>query len=351
MPRSQFTTELPSLQYAWDNSSLEPFKACRRKYYYNMILMRVPSNTAPPLVWGGLYASAQEKFDKGYAEHGDFDRAQRDAVRWALQESGKREPGFTCDDPECGTWQSGTIADYEGVPPNCPSCSEPMLSTSHWVPWTSDDNRRSRFTLVRSIVWYTEQFHPEQDPLETLILPDGSPAIELSFQISLGITTPFGQDYLWCGHMDKMARLPEGGVYVQERKHTVTTLNPNYFDRFSPNGQISGYNFAGEVLFGETPKGVIVDATQVAVGFTRFLRGYAHRTKSQIKEWLHSTLYHIRLAEECAKHDDWPMNDASCFMYGGCPYREICNKDESVRDRFLESNFKERDWNPLEVRE
>jgi hypothetical protein len=38
-------------------------------------------------------------------------------------------------------------------------------------------------------------------------------------------------------------------------------------------------------------------------------------------------------------------------MYGGCPYREICNKDESVRDRFLESNFKERDWNPLEVRE
>jgi hypothetical protein len=33
------------------------------------------------------------------------------------------------------------------------------------------------------------------------------------------------------------------------------------------------------------------------------------------------------------------MNDAACMMYGGCPFRDVCGKDPSVRQEFLETLF------------
>lgn len=337
---SHFTEENPRLQYAWDHSSITPFKICPRKYYYNMIAQQAPSAQAPALTFGSLYHASLEEYDKALARGESFEDAQRKAVRYALEKTGAYEEGWEC--PTCEAWGEG---------PTCTNCAGETVKTRRWVPWNSDDTRRTRFTMVRSVVWYTEQFHPNEDPLQALILPDGKPAVELSFQISLGITNPFGQDYIYCGHIDKIARLPSSGIYIQERKHTVQTISGHYFDKYSPDNQISGYIFAAEVLLGETPKGAFVDATQVAVGFSRFSRGPVHRTKAQLEEWLRDTIYHIRLAEQCAQQNNWPMNDSVCGLYGGCDYRDVCNKDPSVRDNYLKSNFKTRVWNPLEVRD
>ena len=49
----------------------------------------------------------------------------------------------------------------------------------------------------------------------TLKLPDGRPALELSFRLHL----PSGAFY--CGHIDKIANYGPNGIFIQERKHTA----------------------------------------------------------------------------------------------------------------------------------
>jgi hypothetical protein len=97
-------------------------------------------------------------------------------------------------------------------------------------------------------------------------------------------------------------------------------------------------------------KGVMIDAAQIAVGFTKFERGFTFRTPEQSTEWLHDAEYHIKRTWEAAEQG-WPMNDASCGLYGGCPYIDVCSKSPQVRPDFLEGGgFEKRDYNPLAVR-
>ena len=65
-------------------------------------------------------------------------------------------------------------------------CGRPYTSlfiphgTASGAPMEFEDTIKTRFTLLRSVVWYLEQF--ENDPCETVILADGRPAVELSFR-------------------------------------------------------------------------------------------------------------------------------------------------------------------------
>jgi hypothetical protein len=77
-------------------------------------------------------------------------------------------------------------------------------------------------------------------------------------------------------------------------------------------------------------KGVMIDAAQIAVGFTKFERGFTFRTPEQSTEWLHDAEYHIKRTWEAAEQG-WPMNDTACMNYGGCPYIDVCSKSPQVR--------------------
>lgn len=95
----------------------------------------------------------------------------------------------------------------------------------------------------------------------------------------------------------------------------------------------------------------MIDAAQVLVGGTRYERGMTYRTQGQLNEFLEETIGWMKLQRYHAEKDFWPANEKSCDKYGGCPFREICSKDPSSRQAFLESGFeKQKPWNPLEVR-
>jgi len=61
-----------------------------------------------------------------------------------------------------------------------------------------------------------------------------------------------------------------------------------------------------------------------------------------MEEWLRDTKVWLRQAEAFAQEGHWPQNDKSCTKYGGCVFRNICNKDPSVRQNFLESDFEKK---------
>jgi len=287
------------LQIAYDNSSLALFKDCPRKYYYAIVEGWRPSRTSIVLDFGTAVHSALETFDTAISDGKDHEAAVALAVRHALQLARK---------------------------------------------WSFDDSARNPHTLIRAVVWYTEQY--KSDPIVTVRLPNGKPALELSFRFELNISSPSGEPYLYCGHIDKIG-LFNGAVYAIDRKTTTSALSDSYFARYNPNGQISGYSVAAQLLRHEPSHGFIIDAIQLGANFCRSQRYIATRTQEQLEEWLHNTAEWIKRIEAAALARSWPMNEESCTKYGSCQFREVCSKTPSIRDNWLNTYFVRDRWNPL----
>jgi hypothetical protein len=259
--------------------------------------------------FGGLYHAALETYDRLQADGKGHDEALTAVVHQALLD----------------TWDR-TEASPGGA------------------PWTTDHPGKTRENLIRSIIWYVDHF--KEDPAETVILANGKPAVELSFKMELDFGPQVGQPYLLCGHLDRVVNFI-GGTYVMDRKTTGSTITSNWFDQYDPDNQMSLYSLAAKVIYRTPVRGVIIDGAQIAVGFSRFSRGFTYRTDGQLEEWLADTRHWLALAEQYAITGHWPMNDKACHHYGGCVFRGVCSKSPEVRQKFLESDFHKAPWNPL----
>lgn len=354
--RQQFSTQTPGLQIAWDATSLSKLKQCPRAYFYGIICGYRAKKEALPLIFGIYYHSALECYDRDRAKGIDHATAARRAVRVAMEQGGSKQRMTRCQACDASISEGQVefqeqLETFAGV--ICKECGHrhavdhQFRMTEVYVPWKTDCTKRNRETLVRSVAWYIDQFG-ENDPLQTVILADGRPAVELSFRMELGKASSTGEEYIGCGYMDRVVQFGEGGpVYVTDRKTTVTTPGEEYFSRYSPDCQMSMYSVAGKVCFDQPVQGCLIDVAQIAVGFTRFQRGMVHRTPAQLEEWLLDLDYWLKQAEHFALTGHYPQNDKSCF---NCNFRNICGKDPFVRHSFIETDFHRVDWNPLAER-
>jgi hypothetical protein len=296
-------------QYAWDSTSLGWLKTCPRLYQYSMIEGWRSKQPSVHLQFGLWYHSALEAYDHKRAEGLDHDSALNLVVHQVLLDS--------------WPWPFDNAAG----PPSVAA--------------------KTRENLVRSVIWYLDYF--QNDNAQTIRLANGKPAVELSFRMELDWGPAAGQPYLLCGHLDRLVTYSEG-TYVMDRKTTSATTGSYYFDGFAPDNQMSLYSLTAKIVYRTPVKGVIIDAAQIMVGFTRFSRGFTHRSDAQLEEWLADTRHWLALAAHYAKTGHWPMNDKSCHHFGGCAFRRVCSKSPEVRNVFLESDFIKQPWNPLEVR-
>lgn len=287
----------PNLQLVWDSTSLGLLKACPRRYYYSMILAR---QTEPNfhLTFGIIYHSALELYDRLRAQHHSHTFSQRAAVRHVLEQ----------------TWIDGK-------------------------PWESGDNNKNRATLLRTVIWYLEHFRDVE--LKTHILPDNKPAVELSFKFHIDFLSATHEDIILSGHLDKIAELSDA-LYVLDRKTTKNSLGSDYFSHFSPDNQMTLYTIAGEVVAAKPISGLIIDAAQIGVTFTRFQRAHVHRTKSQLQEWLHDLQTLLKQNEQYVEANYWPMNDKACYL---CAYKRVCGTAPETRHLQLQL-LEHRVWDP-----
>lgn len=336
------------IQYAWDSTSLGWLKTCPRLYQYHMIEGWRSKSESVHLKFGQWYHSALELYDRCRAESTGHEEALIVVIRSCMTLTWDFE-----DCPECNG--SGFV--QSGV---CGNCVGGHTGPGH--PWSSDHPLKTRENLIRSIIWYLDHF--SNDAAQTIQLANGKPAVELSFRMELNYgpaasaQTRYdtaqgeliqGKPYILCGHLDRLVSLA-GGTYVMDRKTTSMALGSNYFDQYSPDNQMSLYSLAAKVIYQTPVKGVIIDAAELKVGFTRFGRGMTFRTDAELEEWLDETKHWLRLAEGFASEGYWPRNDKACHHYGGCTFRKVCSKSPEVRQKFLESDFTKHPWNPLEAR-
>lgn len=312
------------VQFAWDSTSISLAATCMRKYYYTMIRGIQPRNKSVHLIFGGIYASALELFYKKRFEGLSIDEALIEAVHHAMVESWEYEACSACE--------------AQG----CEACHEGKRSRGYPVDFA--DAKKTRVNLIRTIVWYIDQFAEETpDGIRTHALPSGKPAVELSFAFDLY------DDVMLCGHLDRVVDYGDD-VYIMDQKTTGGTIGPYFFEGFKPDIQMTVYTYAGQIVLGSTVRGVIIDGAQIAVNFTRFERGITTRSRGELTEGINSITSIIRHAQELTAQDNFPMNPTACGNYGGCPFRGICSRPPEVREKFIDGDFVEHNWDPIKAR-
>lgn len=316
------------IQYAWDSTSLGYLKTCPRLYQYIMIDGWGEKDTKVHLRFGQEFHSALQDYD---------------IYRTT-------EPERTHDDAVANTVLELLIRTKDYAP-------DPMTRAGKY---------KSRHNLIQLVIDYLDKY--VDDPAQTFILQDGTPAVELSFRFELdwepnhvareqnidGGMMYRPQPYMLSGHLDRVVTFQDQ-LFVMDRKTSMTTLGPYYFNGFEPNNQMSLYTLASQVVIASPIKGVIIDAAQILLEKPNyFARGFTYRTPDQLQEWTNDLKLWLTLAEHYATMSYWPQNDTACGMYGGCKFREICSKSPQVRERFLASEFvklpEEDRWNPLKPR-
>lgn len=304
-----FSHSIPYLQIAWDSTSIGTFKECPYKYKLTIIDGWQSKIGNAHLIFGLVYHSATEHYAHARAEGKSHDEGIKVALRHALTE----------------TWDE-------------------KLNR----PWISDEPTKTRKTLLRTVIWYLDQHPPETDSLQTIILSNGKPALEVSFRFELDAAPQQepGTKFILCGHLDRLAQM-NGETFITDKKSTKHALDSKYFSQYAPDNQMSTYSFAGRVVSPNPIRGVAIEGAQIGVTFSRFRREFIHRTDEQLDEWYQGLEWMFRQAEAYAKAQFWPQNDKACF---NCGFREICRRPPSVRDQWLKGAFVKRVWDPLQVR-
>lgn len=307
------------LQYAWDATSISTAQTCLRKYEFQRLGWRKKGLNAN-LRFGQHYATALEHYYKHVHSGMDPEDAIDEVVLEALKD----------------TW------DTQIVDADMAEILQMEQGTEYSGPWESGDNLKNRENLIRTIVWYVDHF--KDDPAPVITLSDGKPAVEYSFSLEVD------NGIVFAGHIDRLVTYADN-PYVMDQKTTRNTIGPFYWKGFKPNTQMSMYTFAGQAIYGSPVKGVIIDAVQIAVGFSRFERGFTFRTPSELDEWYDNTMYWIETARTATQNQEFHMNPESCTKYGGCPFQSVCEKSPDVRLNFLKADFEQSaPWDPLKVR-
>lgn len=301
------------LQFAWNSSSLKLAQECPMKYKLTMLDGWQSPTLSMHLRFGLHYAAALESFHKAIAEGVPRDNAISDVVHEAL----------------IASWDYELDDNGEAIPET-------------GAPWETGDTAKNRPNLIRSIIWYLDHF--ENDNTKTIILANGNAAVEHS------VTIEVDNGLIFTGHLDRLVDYAHN-TYIQDQKTTKTTITQRYFEGYSPDTQMSMYTFLGKAAFGIPVHGVIIDAAQIAVGFTRFERGFTFRSPAQLNEWYENSMKDIERIRTAHREQHFPMNPTACGNFGGCMFRRACSRSPEVRTQFLKADYIQGSpMNPLEQR-
>lgn len=339
---SQVETQSPFLegtkvQFAWDSTALGSLKGCPRLYEYTMIEGWQPKGEGIHLRFGIEYHTALQDYDI----YRSIGMTHHEALHDVVKELLIRTKDFNPSEEDYGS-----AAKY-----------------------------KSRQNLVRTVIWYLEKYPTEKDPAKTYQLETGKPAVELSFRLELDwgpqstkgqrhedgdIRTIYGQPYLLTGHLDRVVDY-QGDLYFMDHKTTKSQPGDFYFSQYEPDNQMTLYSIAAKAILHSPVKGGIIDAAQILIDASSFVRGFTFRNDDKTEEWLEDLRLLLEQNERYAEADYWPMNDRHCNSYRseatgsiGCPFREVCSRSPRMREMYLNTHFNKLEesarWNPLKPR-
>lgn len=322
-----------TLQWVYDSVSLRLLQSCLRKYYWSINAGWSEKERSPALSWGIAFHTCIETLHKCLAHGLEY---------------------------EVATLRVARLAALLG---------EQIVSL---------DTSRSKETLVRSVVWYCDEY--KNDPVQTAMLPNGKPAVELSFMIpvfdlevaptdelpaleieevikyfgaevtSAKVKTALSQGrklfgklisnsnttippswlesfysitIYFSGHLDRVVHFGDE-VFVLDYKSSKYPLDLTWVQGFDRSTQFFGYYTAAHILssqpntvFPTPPAGILVDGIQIGVNFTRFARFPLRYSTAVANEFLENFEALVRTkAEPAARLGYYPSeSESACHHY------------------------------------
>jgi hypothetical protein len=307
-----------------DNTRISDFRTCPRYYWIRHVKHWVPQYASLALINGSCWHEAMNAI---WAHAKDTNVPDMALLRMGYQaycdywiKSGLKDP------------DKMSVDEIEAIAPRGPQVAKEVM-------WNYILQRR--------------KFIAEGEVID----------IERPFAIPLIYDDDGRVTVYYVGRLDKVFKHPQHGLILPEHKTTSWYAIKGFFrqewiDSFSPNSQVDGYLFAGQVLYGKV-NGVWIDG---ALFHKKVFNGIKwlpiDRMFSMIDQWLIETYYWIgRIKDDTEKFEEtgtlagtFPKNTGSCGNYGGCTYRDVCRfvVDPS---RLAEppAGFKIEAWNPFDV--
>ena len=221
---------------------------------------------------------------------------------------------------------AAAVEEYYGNGRNLNNVVHELLKTTYHAPAFATEELKTRRALITAFVEYIDLYEETDGPYIS--------SNEQQFTIHL------------TDHITLMSRfdlLKKHDDYYQiiDQKTTRSSLSQLYFNTFTPNNQVSLQLYAGNMLFSNPVRNMIIDAVQITRSRPRFLRGVVSRTREQLDDWAYGLVTDIYSIEKLnpTKETEWPQNPTACGYFRGCEFREVCSASPKFRQAYLKEKF------------
>ncbi len=209
------------------------------------------------------------------------------------------------------------------------------------------DETKSLLNCLCAILYYFDEYPMGPDWIAPLHFKGGDPAIEFTFALPLEWEHPDGNPLLYAGRFDMFVDYAsEPAVYDDK---TALQLGGQWIKGWNLNSQITGYIWAGQQTGFKTSTAIIRGVSILKKSFGT-AQAIEHRTDFEVRSW-HKLLHqNVKgMTEAFAEGEDafLPSYGQACAAYGGCPYQQLCKKENWKE--WIEPEFHEFIWNPLDI--
>ena len=201
-----------------------------------------------------------------------------------------------------------------------------------------------------AILYYFDEYDMGSDWLKPLAYEDGEAAVEFTFAQPLTHHQhPSGNPMLYAGRLDMLVNYAsEPAVYDDK---TTSQLGAQWINSWSLNSQMTGYIWAARQAGYNTTTAIIRGVSILKRG-NGTAQAIEHRTDWEIASWfdlLNHNLDGMLTSYVQGEEAFLPSYGQACSAYGGCPYKQLCKK-ENWKD-WVEPDFHEYIWDPLALAE
>lgn len=294
----------PHIDRAIDNTALQSYMECPRKYYYSMVLNRRRKGTRPALAYGTTWHAILEAH---YKTGGDRAAVARAAVMSWEQH----------DDPDDHRTLDRALSAYD----------------AYLERWGDHDAEARN--------WGKTVGYPE------------SPVVENTAELWWP-----GALHPYTGKIDRIIE-KDGAFFVEDHK-TTSALGASYFRQFDPSNQMMGYAWLAAKLTGKPIAGVRINAHGVLKTQNKFERQTILFSPERLEEWSRNLNSWVARVEASMDQLQWagdhetnvlqafPFQFNACAgKYGQCTYDGVCTSPARVRQRILEAEYEELPWDPM----
>lgn len=293
-----------------DNTTLETYTTCPKKFQYRMIDKIRPNRESQYFAFGIAVHHGMEHYYK-HKPWSYYDVALRDvdAVEDAVD----------------------SLKDVEEKD------LEVLINT---------DDHRNYQRVIDCIQLYHDNFSGEA---LSVFEYNGVPVVEKSFAFPiLRIETDTTiWTVVYCGRIDALINVGDK-VYILDHK-TASTKPKSWASKYEyPSNQFIGYLVGASVVFNVQVSGVLVNLFHILKRETNFDRAHIAYSKEQTEEWLTKVQGTATSMIHNIEDNHFEMYSTGCYgMYGKCMFQAICGAEQKLRPAIIKAEYIVDEWKPL----